>query len=128
MSMYCVGFLGCFFCWFFCKSPGPTRPEGHFKVIFFLRPLPPTPRAETGLPLLQFLRIYVGLGIISLKPGRYNRKHYLPNLHCKKGKLELQICHEIQFFVSNRADIDVTQAETLMNATSMADVRRSVKY
>ena len=34
-----------------------TRPEGHFKVwatiIFCQRPLPPTPRAETGLPLLQ---------------------------------------------------------------------------
>ena len=39
------------------------RPEGHFKVwatnIFFQRPLPPTctPRAETGLPLLQSIQM-----------------------------------------------------------------------
>ena len=38
-----------------------TRPEGHFKVwaaiIFVQRPLPPTPRAETGLPLSQSIRM-----------------------------------------------------------------------
>ena len=43
-----------------------TRPEGHFKVwatiIFFQRPLPPTPRAETGLPLLQSIRKEIYLG------------------------------------------------------------------
>ena len=37
-----------------------TRPEGHFvwaTVTFVQRPLPPTPRAETGLPLLQSIQI-----------------------------------------------------------------------
>ena len=38
-----------------------TKPEGHFKVwatiIFVQRPLPPIPRAETGLPLLQSIAL-----------------------------------------------------------------------
>ena len=50
-----------------------TRPEGRFEVratiILFQRSLPPTPRAETGLPPLT-VPPDVDLGIINLKPGR----------------------------------------------------------
>ena len=50
-----------------------TRPEGHFKlwatIVFVQRPLSPTSRAETRLPLLTVHRD-VGLGIFSPKPGR----------------------------------------------------------
>ena len=41
----------------YMKVARHTIPEGHFKVsatiVFVQRSLPPTPRAETGLPLLQ---------------------------------------------------------------------------
>ena len=46
---------------FFIFVTRHTRPEGHLKVratiILFQRPLPPTPRAETGLPLLQSIQM-----------------------------------------------------------------------
>ena len=57
---------------FFMQVARHTRAEGHFKVwatIIFKRPLPPTPRAETGLPPFK-VHTDEGLGIISPKPGR----------------------------------------------------------
>ena len=52
--------IGKYFLFFFEEQVARhTRPEGHFRewatTIFFHRPMPPTPRAETGLPLLQSL-------------------------------------------------------------------------
>ena len=51
-----------------------TRPEGHFKVwatiIFFQTTLPPTPSAETGLPLSQSIRMKAWLSSIRSLAGR----------------------------------------------------------
>ena len=70
-----------------------TRPEGHFKVwaiiILFQRPLPPTPRAETGFTPFT-VHMGVGLGIINPKPGWQSRKHYLLNFtNCSNKLLKL---------------------------------------
>ena len=46
-----------------------TPLQGVSYNFLFQRPLPPTPRAETGLTPFK-LHTDVGLGIISLKPGR----------------------------------------------------------
>ena len=50
------------------------KAEGHFKVwatiIFFQRPLLPTPRAETGLPLSQSIRMQAWVSSIRSLAGR----------------------------------------------------------
>ena len=50
------------------------KAEGHFKVwatiVFFQRPLPPTPRAETGLPLLQSIQMQAWVSSIRSLAGR----------------------------------------------------------
>ena len=61
----------------FVQGARHTRPEGHFKVwatnqLFFQGLLPPTHLAVTGLPLIQF--ICIGLGIIHQKPCWQSRK------------------------------------------------------
>ena len=64
-----------------------TSPEGHFKVwatILFSfsrgRWLPPTPRAETGLPLLQSI-MDVGLGINQSKAWLVEQKALPPQFY-----------------------------------------------